>query len=874
MDSDPSEGATAEIFADMFSGDGAVTSVHEQDVSANPTDSDNWVESLYQTIMDPTLASKSVTLLTESPINVATSSPTISQPSSPAPERRIGDCVAGESGPQLREEVEEEDEDEETINARNKGINGSGGAEKGVESAGSDHVTAFQPFALPTLEFLRDSLAKYTELLSKKEPMDSIPARTDFLVTHYCELHGLRLRPKAINECLAQIRRDKETAQLSARIGNKELLDEIRNLLVLSDKKRKAYNKKKSQRHQQQAEMHTSTPVKAAMVGGMGGAIGAGMYAAASGPTSAGNTATSSAGNPGNPAGNPAGNSTSAPASVAHPSASLSSISSSTPTPTPAQPAQQISTARSIRIGFCRGDASNFVGVADYGRLSQAVYREPYVQQLRARSMKVRASIDAVFGTRSSVAGENLLSHPLTYVGIPLHPARNSCFIDCDRDRMVSYAEVIVDIGQRDISGQTGQAGQTGSADTPGQAAEPGSAAVPPDFSSFVLLKVVTRVYSQAALLTCKTDPVTGYFVSPTSKFVRIMLPLQAGLWASLLNDLNNGIITEKRFDQICICQTLLVKCPGRGSNEGAGEFCPVHTFVWDFCSTGTPRQPPVAVTVLSGSNPRNMLTFPKLRGHKRARSRSLNELDRISVPPYLPEKGFYLKSRTPSGALSAVYPGFNNAVFSAPRCGRLQSAGSIDTSTGMAEFSAPYYETPLATPSDEPPVASAGHPVMFRANFSGPAPKPRPGRLALHPNTSAPVVYRPVPTPRVKPEDPTALLPAMLPSLAGSAGSSASNTSTSSIDAPQRHSVTVAEKLASCKPLAPAPGPTPDGPGHLARPVKHPSKLSNAGVAEMAPKAGCLVESLKLRFDGNYKFRYYNPEGKSDDQYAADSKK
>ncbi len=270
MDSDPSEGATADIFADMFSGDGAATSVHEQDVSANPADSDNWVESLYQTIMDPTLASKSVTLLTESPINVATSSPTISQPSSPAPERRIGDCVGGESGPQIREEVEEEDEDEETINARNRGISGPGVAEKRAESAGTDHVTAFQPFALPTLEFLRDSLAKYTELLSKKEPMDSIPARTDFLVTHYCELHGLRLRPKAINECLAQIRRDKETAQLSARIGNKELLDEIRNLLVLSDKKRKAYNKKKSQRHQQQAEMHTSTPVKAAMVGGDG----------------------------------------------------------------------------------------------------------------------------------------------------------------------------------------------------------------------------------------------------------------------------------------------------------------------------------------------------------------------------------------------------------------------------------------------------------------------------------------------------------------------------------------------------------------------------------------------------------------------------
>ena len=181
----------------------------------------------------------------------------------------------------------------------------------------------------------------------------------------------------------------------------------------------------------------------------------------------------------------------------------------------------------------------------------------------------------------------------------------------------------------------------------------------------------------------------------------------------------------------------------------------------------------------------------------------------------------------------------------------------------------------------------------MFRANMQGLGLKQHPGHLSLHPNISAPVVYRSVPKPRVKSEESAANGGSMMSNMANSAGSSMSNTSSSSLDDQQRHSVAVAEKLATCKPLAPAPAPAPrnvsqgdvspnkltrlNGPneyGKAGKPGKQLNKLSNAGVAEMAPKAGCLVESLKLRFDGNYKFRYYNPEGKSDDQYAADSKK
>lgn len=773
-------------------------------------DNSSWVESLYQTILDPPIESKSVTMLTESPINVATSSPTISQKSSP-PYKFAGAEDERTDAVQLADAVADADSDRTALPS-----------------------SAFRPYALPTLHLIRSSLLCYTELLKDANPFQVIPARTDYLV--YCFRREMRLllRPKQINECLAGIRKDKQTGELSDSLAQGPLLEEIRQLMVLSDKRRKSYNKKRSQRHQAAHPVDAGGASAGANKSGAGDSADAGAGAGAGPAESAGEN---SAGANNISAGNISAENLSADNFNAGARALPGAIPSALPvTDFSANPAQF---TRSIRIGFCRKDdgpdGSDFVSVADYTHIAQSMRAQAYVRRLCSGSLKARTAVEAVYGARTT------LTHTLTCVRVPLRLARSACSVDADSDRMVSYAEAVIDLGQTARDLELTQAG--------------GAA----DFSSFVALKAVTRVYAGSALLMRKTDPVTGYFVSPASRRVRVMLPLQAALWAALFNDLHNGIIGESRFDELCITQTLFHAPVGEAHLRAQ----PIHTFLWDYYAVqSTSHAQPSAVTVFAHAQhaaQHAQAGAGLLRGHKRARSRSLNELDRLQSPLLDVVRP---PARTFSGQFSLCYP---PSTYRRP-----------------SDWSYRYAETPLATPTEETGstgVGSAGAGASLGAcagnNNSGALGNSgalNSGYRTKIRNTAGSSCGSLVsPHDSISMDEGSFNSSALMLNNLGVSSAPPSATSTSFRAVPETYS---GLRSVSAADRTDGSSITTSGEEEEDDSVKdekdltgksHGACISNAGVARLAQKGGCMVESLKLRFDGNYKFRYYNPEAKTD---------
>ncbi|VEU20372.1 DEKNAAC101160 [Brettanomyces naardenensis] len=681
------------------------------------------------------------------------------------------------------------------------------------------------------------------------------------------------MRPKAINAILADIRKDRETGLLTSRVGDAELIAEISDLITLSDKRRKSYNKKRSQR-QQSTSTETSTPevmsvtpktepglesgIESGMESGMESVLESGMESGMEIDARVDSRLELR-----EPRQDPRLQSRMdfLDSGMAIDQSQVASTSIGPP-----------GSAKSFKIGFCHptesADPDTFVYIADFNDIPQLTEDQSYIQQLRTLSPGLRVSVDGIYTSNT------VFSHPLTYLAIPLQLNRRLP-VDIENDRIVSYAETVVEMNQTaaDLELQSSSVHRSSS-----------SSGVPPDFQAFVPLKAVTRIYSGNMLLTRKTDPVTGYFVAPSSRSVRVMLPLQAGVWASLVNDLHNGIITDSHFQQLCITQTLLT---------ADGKL--LHSFLWDFQLAKDARVMPVSIIVRCGPPPSAIPSY--VRGHKRARSRSLNELDLITLP--------FSSERVPSSTCSDSF--------------------SFNTSNGStrrpSDWSLQYSETPLPTPV-EPSFILENPPAQSRSmrNVS---------RISSTSSTSQPIMFR--------------LRPKMTPdncdtSVDGArqfsdVSSSSSTMDQSPLQQPKQFRFKVGLRGASASdsylPLAPSSAPgsavlqskvlyaqpqfstIPVAPMVSTNPQKSktprtaktaktskPTKstktaktskssksetgttaavsslspnmsaskgLSNAVVARSAQEAGCSVDRFKVRVDSNYKFKFYNPEEKEE---------
>lgn len=258
---------------------------------------------------------------------------------------------------------------------------------------------------------------------------------------------------------------------------------------------------------------------------------------------------------------------------------------------------------QALKIGFSRQDGGSYY-FSDLNHIVPVIEDSSYLTSLHNKNTMLATCLDAMYPG-------GLMAYPLTYMRIPLSLQRSQS-VDLDTDRMVSYAEVVVDT-------------------TKNSPTEYG------DYLNCVPLKSITRAYTDGMTLMQHTDPATGFQVASGQSEQRVMLPLQAGLWARLINELHNGIIEDSKFQSLIITQVLMTE-----------NNAPVHSFIWDFTTTSEFHFEPRSVIVQPGlasspSSSRLAVFDPRLSGHKRTRSRSLSELELIpptrslslrSIPP------------------------------------------------------------------------------------------------------------------------------------------------------------------------------------------------------------------------------------------------
>ncbi|KAG7904847.1 hypothetical protein KL905_002980 [Ogataea polymorpha] len=108
---------------------------------------------------------------------------------------------------------------------------------------------------------LRDGLRDYNYQLANAGPESVVMVRSDFLI-NYGQSVGCTLRTKMINDYLTMARNDEELLNygLSHELADMTILEEIRNLVRESDRKRKLYIKRKNTMVENKRSVGSSAP--------------------------------------------------------------------------------------------------------------------------------------------------------------------------------------------------------------------------------------------------------------------------------------------------------------------------------------------------------------------------------------------------------------------------------------------------------------------------------------------------------------------------------------------------------------------------------------------------------------------------------------
>lgn len=146
------------------------------------------------------------------------------------------------------------------------------------------------------------------------------------------------------------------------------------------------------------------------------------------------------------------------------------------------------------------------------------------------------------------------------------------------------------------------------------------------NFTSILQLKSITRVYANDQLIIKRCDPINASFVDDKRQAINVILPLQAKLWAGLINNYHNGICDKSYFDKLKISNTLLL-------NDDLLNFKnfkrPLHTFIWDF-TTNTHKSNSYSLSNFSVGDLRALSSRPRLHTFNVASDKLENQTDAV----------------------------------------------------------------------------------------------------------------------------------------------------------------------------------------------------------------------------------------------------
>lgn len=235
---------------------------------------------------------------------------------------------------------------------------------------------------------LRDGLRKYCGSLYAAEPDKSLEKRAEYMSNYFLE-RNIKFSTKNVGEAFSLVRKDEHEFNLTNKIPEAAgLFVEIRDLLVESVKRRKSYTRRKS-----------AKPSQKSFNKSLGGSL-----SATTTPKLNMNTSSS--------------NSSGGIVNTIKIGAFLN---------------QRNLTVEELNI-------HNLTAIADYSKISQNKEDERYIYQLRAQNIGLKNCIDDIYGNSLP-----LINYPLTYSKVPLDvsPAMS---IDLENDRMISYVDVLLDL--------------------------------------------------------------------------------------------------------------------------------------------------------------------------------------------------------------------------------------------------------------------------------------------------------------------------------------------------------------------------------------------------------------------------------------------
>lgn len=217
---------------------------------------------------------------------------------------------------------------------------------------------------LHVYEVIKAGLKEYCGSLLDAEPEKSLDNRAEYM-SKYLQVHNVNYTPRNVSECFSQIRKDETDFNLSAKMADSTILGEIRALLVESVKRRKSYTRRKSAKPLSKASSLNGKPA----LSSIGSSTITNIPKQASSSSTGGVVNTIKIG------------------------AFLN---------------QRNLTVDELNI-------QNLTAIADHSKVTQNREDERYIYQLRAQSPALKNCIDDIYGNSLP-----RIAYPLTYTKVPL----------------------------------------------------------------------------------------------------------------------------------------------------------------------------------------------------------------------------------------------------------------------------------------------------------------------------------------------------------------------------------------------------------------------------------------------------------------------
>jgi hypothetical protein len=215
-------------------------------------------------------------------------------------------------------------------------------------------------------------------------------------------------------------------------------------------------------------------------------------------------------------------------------------------------------------------NSGTLIPLTDLRNIDKINEEGKYIAKLKSANTHLGNCIDEIY--------HGTFSHSLTYTKIPLtlNPSTN---VNLEKDQMVSFVELTIDLADFITDGK--------------------STLKNVNYASIIQLKSIIRIYDGINLIYRRCDPVNGSFLKENSTLVKIILPLQAKLWAGMINDYHNGAIEDSQFENLVITHSIF-------PNDNIVNFKsqdPLHSFIWDF-TTNDMESTPRSINIVKLSKP------------------------------------------------------------------------------------------------------------------------------------------------------------------------------------------------------------------------------------------------------------------------------